>query len=190
MLQTAAGKVAGSSSSDVAAWLGAIGTWAVGLVAAFIAWIQYDHNRFKPQVAAYRDLKRRVIVRIANRGAGSGTIGAVHLLPGGHDASTPALLVDWEFGGSKVEGAVFIPFILPGLSTAQLVMLPIDAVTPSTRARVTYGNGRRSPCFTLVEVDGVVLGSTMIPGASSATALEGFPGGITSVAVSHGEGTT
>ncbi len=117
-----------------------------------------------------------MVVRIANRGAGSGTIEGVQLLPGGHDASTAALLVDWEFAGSKAEGAVFTPFILPGLSTTQLVMLPIDTVAPSVRLRVTYGNGRRSPCVELTKVDGVVLGSTTIPGASPATALEGFPG--------------
>ncbi len=57
MLQSAAGKAA--SSGDLAAWLGTAGTWVVGIVAAFIAWVQYDHNRFKPQVAAYRDSNGR-----------------------------------------------------------------------------------------------------------------------------------
>jgi hypothetical protein len=165
MLPMIAGKVADSSSGDTAAWLGTIGTWLLGIIAAFIAWIQYDHNRFKPQVTAYRDANRRVVVRIANRGAGSGTIEAVHLLTGGHASSAPALLVNWEFAGAKVEDAVFVPFMLPGLSTAQLVMLPIDPITPSTCARVTYANNRKSPFVELVDVDGVVLGSTMIPGA-------------------------
>lgn len=170
--------MAGSGSSDTIALWGTIGTWVLGGIAAFIAWIQYDRNKFKPLEAAYRDKKgRRVVVRIANRGAGSGTVEAIHLLPGGHDASTSALLVDWEFAGSKVEGAVFIPFMLPGLSTAQLVMLPIDPITPSVRARVTYGNGRRSPCIELVIKDGVILGSTMLPGASSAATAVAFPGG-------------
>jgi hypothetical protein len=165
MLQMTAGKVADPGSGDLAAWLGTIGTWLLGIIAAFIAWVQYDHNKFKPQVTAYRDTNKRIVVRIANRGAGSGTIEAVHLLPGGHGSNTPALLVNWEFAGAKVEGVVFVPFMLPGLGTAQLVMLPIDPITPSTRARVTYANNRKSPCVELAEIDGVVLGSTMIPGA-------------------------
>ncbi len=177
MLQSAAANSGGTG--DLATWLGTAGTWVIGIIAAFIAWIQYDHNKFKPLVSAYRDSKdpvERVVVRIANRGAGSGTIERVHLLRGGHDAGTPALLFDWEFQGAKVEGAAFFPFLLPGLSTAQLVMRPVDTIIPSVRARVTYGNSHRSPCVELTKVEGVILGSTMIPGVSPPTALEGFPG--------------
>lgn len=178
MLQSVA--VNSGGTGDLATWLGTAGTWVIGIIAAFIAWIQYDHNKFKPLVSAYRDSKdpvERVVVRIANRGAGSGTIEHVHFLPGGHDADTSALLFDWEFQGARVQGAAFVPFLLPGLSTAQLVMLrSIDTFTPSVRARVTYGNGRRSPCVELTKVEGVILGSTMIPGVSPPTALAGFPG--------------
>jgi hypothetical protein len=118
------------ASGDTATWVGSIGTCAVGILAAVIAWVQYNHSRFRPQVHAYHDLKGRVVVRVTNEGAGTGTVEDVDLLSG--DPSSPALTYVWETTGSDNDKRTPIPFTLPGLSTAQLVMQPTKAkaVTP------------------------------------------------------------
>jgi hypothetical protein len=153
------------ASGDTATWVGSIGTCAVGILAAVIAWVQYNHSRFRPQVHAYHDLKGRVVVRVTNEGAGTGTVEDVDLLSG--DPSSPALTYVWETTGSDNDKRTPIPFTLPGLSTAQLVMQPTKAkaVTPATRARVTYGNGRRSRPIEITKVAGTIFGTTTIPGA-------------------------
>lgn len=157
-----------ASSSDTATWVGSIGTWVVGAVAGVIAWLQFHHLRFRPKVLAYRDSRGRVVVRITNYGAGAGSVEDVDLLRPGHDASTPAVPYRWEIAHHLEPGMIPIPFSLPGLSTAQLVLMPINEsdVTQGTRARVIFGNHRSSPCTSIADVAGTIFGTTTIPGGS------------------------
>jgi hypothetical protein len=155
-----------AASGDTATWVGSIGTCAVGLLAAIITWVQYNHSRFRPRVHAYHDSRDRVVVRVTNEGAGTGTVEDIDLLSA--DPSSPALTYVWEIAGNEDDKRTAVPFTLPGLSTAQLVLQPTkaQAVTPATRARVTYGNGRRSRPIEVNEVKGTIFGTTTIPGAS------------------------
>jgi hypothetical protein len=157
-----------SALSDTATWVGSLGTWAVGVIAAVIAWIQYQHSRFRPRVLAYRDSDGRVVVRITNDGAGSGGIEDIDLL-NQHDSNVPVIPFDFELPGAIRQAETPVPFTLPGLSTAQLVFKPKQAssITAATRARVMYGNGHRSPCVKITQVNGRIFGSTSVPGVEA-----------------------
>jgi hypothetical protein len=152
-------------TGDLATWVGSVGTCVVGLLAAVIALVQYNHGRFRPRVRAYHDLRGRIVVRVTNEGAGTGTVEDVDLLPG--VPGKPVVTYTWEITGSDDDKRTPLPFTLPGLSTAQLVLLPTNpkAITEATRARVTYGNGDRSPATELTKAKGTIIGTTTIPGA-------------------------
>lgn len=154
------------SSGVIAAWVGASGTWVVGIVVGWIAWLQFDHGRFKPQVMAYRDSRNRIAIRITNRGAGTGAVEDVDLLKGGHGSDTPSVFYEWEISGEPHAGPAPIPFTLTGLSTAQLILRPRGPLPGSVKARVRYGNNRRSPCVSIIAVQGAIFGTTSIPGIS------------------------
>jgi hypothetical protein len=67
-------------SGDTATWVGSIGIWIVGFIAAFIALIQYNTSRFRPRVQAYWTLPNRVVIRVINRGSGGGNLERIDLL--------------------------------------------------------------------------------------------------------------
>jgi hypothetical protein len=157
------------TSADLAAWVDAIGTWVVGLAVAAITVLQYRHSRFRPKVRAYRDLRHRIVVRVTNEGAGAGTVEDVDLV-NDHDPGSHVVAYTWEFPGEQADEPTRtpLPFALPGLSTAQLVLKPQqeDDITEATRAQVFYGNDEDSGCVELQKVPGTVFGSTSIPGSS------------------------
>lgn len=64
---TMSATLAGDTSTG-ATWIGAVGTWAVGLVATWIAFMQYRHAQFRPAVWASRDGEGRVTVESSTRG--------------------------------------------------------------------------------------------------------------------------
>jgi hypothetical protein len=159
--------LAAADSGDTATWVGSIGTWFVGLVAGTIAWRQYEYGRFRPEVRAYRDDRGRIAVRLANRGAGSGSVEYVDLLPARRPRpDTPLIAYRWEVDGKPAADLGSSPFTLAGASTAQLVLLAADPadITGETHVRVRFGNGRRSTPCPLKPVSGHVYGSTNIAG--------------------------
>ena len=55
---------------DVATWVGAAGTWVVGVAAAILAWQQ--RPRFRPHFACFVSTQQPglMVITIANRGSG------------------------------------------------------------------------------------------------------------------------
>ena len=94
--------MAGGGAGDVATWVGSAGTWVVGAVAGIIAYQQYRRDKFRPAVAAFRDDDRRIVVQIINRGAGTGLISDVNLLPPDHPRQS-VKFYQWEIDGKKDE---------------------------------------------------------------------------------------
>jgi hypothetical protein len=158
-----------AATGDTATWVGSVGTWFVGLVAGVIAWRQFQHGRFRPEVRAYRDEASRIAVRLTNRGAGAGSVEYVDLLPERRPRrGTPLIAYRWEVAGKPAETLGSSPFTLPGASTAQLVLLannPAD-ITEDAHVRVRFGTGHRSAPCPLKHVPGRIYGSTNVPGQS------------------------
>lgn len=159
--------LAWAATGDTATWVGSLGTWFVGLVAGVIAWRQFQHGRFRPQVHAYRDDDGRIVVRLVNRGAGAGSVEDVDLLAARRPVSdVPLVAYRWEVAGTPAPGLGSSPFTLPGASTAQLVLLPEDAtaITDKVHVRVHFGTGHRCAPRPLRRIRGRIYGSTSIPG--------------------------
>jgi hypothetical protein len=157
-----------AATGDTATWVGAVGTWFVGLVAGLIAWLQYRHNKFWPDVVAYRDGAGRIAVRIINKGAGVGSVEDVNLLRTRRSpAEEPVISYRWEIDGQPAAKVGSSPFPVMGASTAQVVLLPLEnqahEVTDDAHVRVRYGTGRWSKPTKLTKMDGYLYGSTSIP---------------------------
>jgi hypothetical protein len=158
--------MAGSGAGDIATWVGAIGTWVVGVVAGIIAYQQYRRDKFRPTAKALRDQDRRVIVQIVNEGAGVGVVADVNLFPPDHPRQ-PLKFYYWEVKGQKDENQRLTPFTLPGRATAQLVLLPKPEMSfDGVRVRVDYGDGSDSGCLEIESVRGHLYGTTYIPDQS------------------------
>lgn len=158
--------MAGGGAGDVATWVGSAGTWVVGAVAGIIAYQQYRRDKFRPAVAAFRDDDRRIVVQIINRGAGTGLISDVNLLPPDHPRQS-VKFYQWEIDGKKDETRRLTPFTLPGRATAQLVLRPKpDMAFEGIRVRVDYGDGSDSGCIEIKPVPGYIYGTTAIPDRS------------------------
>jgi hypothetical protein len=158
--------MAGGGAGDAATWVGAAGTWVVGVVAGVIAYQQYRRDKFRPTVAAFRDQDRRIVVQIINMGAGIGLISDVNLLPPDHPRR-PAKFYQWEIDGKKDETRRLTPFTLLGRATAQLVLLPKpDMAFEGIRVRVDYGDGSDSGCIEIRPSPGHIYGTTSIPDRS------------------------
>lgn len=156
-------RVGSSVSADLAAWVGATGTWVVGVVAGLIAYQQYRRDLFRPTVTAFRDEDERVVVRIINQGAGTGLVQEVNLLPPNHPRGRVRYYT-WEVDGSPAPGQRLAPFVLPGRASAQLVLRPEeDTPFDGIRVRVDYGHGRDSGCIGIQPVRGHLSGTTHIP---------------------------
>lgn len=157
-----------AASSGAASWVSAIGTWAVGIFAACIAFLQFNRNRFRPQVHAYRDSGDRLVIRITNHGNGVGSIEDVDVLEPDYRPGAPFLPYRWEISGQAISGSGPIPFTLTGLSTAQLVLLPVkgEAFPEGIQARILYGSQRYSPRLSISRIEGRIFGSTIIPGVA------------------------
>jgi hypothetical protein len=152
--------------TDWAAWVGAIGTWVIGVIAAWIAAVQYRHNKFRPEVWAFCDSAKRILVRIVNQGAGSGLITDVNLLGPDHLENGEVQLYWWELQGEQNEERP-VPFPLAGNSTAQLVLIPDPGVSMAgLSVRVDFGGGRDSGCRRIVAVPARLYGTTVIPGVT------------------------
>jgi hypothetical protein len=152
-------------SGDTATWVDAAGTWVVGVVAGFIAWRQYDHSRFKPDVVAYFDGDGRIVVRITNKGAGAGSAEDIDLQPErDRESGQPVIPYHLEIDGTPAGTVGTTPFPLAGLDTVQVVLLPIDTgdITAETHVLVRYGNGKTSDPKPLNKVFGRMFGSTTI----------------------------
>jgi hypothetical protein len=151
-----------SSSGDAAAWVGAIGTWVIGGVAALIAFTQFNNARFRPKVLAFLDLHNRLVIQVANRGTGASSLGRVDALgPSIIKGARPRLDYRWEIAG-RVSDSSPLPFLLPGLAAAQLVLLPAeDDATPDI-VSIYFSN--RSVDVEVIKIEAIVAGSTTIPG--------------------------
>lgn len=109
---------------------GALGTWAVGGVAGYIARRQLLNTSFRPTATAYwetewpaahKDRNRRLIlVQINNLGGAPGTVeGCSVTTSPDHDTFDEVDYVGW---GEEPESP--LPFTLPGKSAATIVMKP------------------------------------------------------------------
>lgn len=149
---------------DFGTWVAGVGTWVVGVVAAMIAARQYRQSSFRPMVKAFCDGDGRVVVEIINEASGNGLIRDVNLLPPGHPKDA-ARLYFWEIKGqADRDGQRLVPFALPGLAGAQLVLIPENANLNGIRVRVDYGNGKDSGCVEIVNTSGHIYRPTYIPG--------------------------
>lgn len=151
------------------ALLGTVGTWVAGLSAAAIALVQLYRSGFQPRVIAYHDSSDRIVVRVINNAGGAGMIEDLSFLSPGHGPNTPELFYRWEIAGRIVSSQTPLPFALPGYSTAQLVVklrAPASQL-PGIRARVKYGNDRKSRCTKIEDIEGTIFGSTQIPGIAN-----------------------
>ncbi|WP_157557789.1 hypothetical protein [Intrasporangium oryzae] len=152
--------------------MAAVGTWAVGIMAFWIAYVQYRNAQFRPAVSAFREASGRVMIRIVNQGSGAGIVQDVNLLTPRHLApATNAELVyyDWEIDKQKSDVHP-LPFPLEGGGSADLFLIvnpgdkslhdfPLDAV----RIRVDYGSGKDSGCIAMRTVRFRLYGTTRIP---------------------------
>jgi hypothetical protein len=148
-------------------WIGSVGTWFVGLVAAFIAWRQFSHGRFKPTVRAFRDTAGRIVVIVTNEGAGAGHVDDIDLLVARKQPpNTPKVGYYWEIANERAANVRPVPFALPGMTTARAVLIldDPDDLTDDVHVRVTYGSGRRSDPEKLIRSRGRIYGSTSLPG--------------------------
>jgi hypothetical protein len=144
--------------------LGDLATWAVGVVAAAIAWQQYRQSSFRPTVKAFRDADRRIVVQIINEASGSGLIQDVNLLPPDHPRQS-AKFYWWEVDNQVDSEQRLVPFVLPGQASAQLVLIPLPEMKfGGIRVRVDYGNGTDSGCICITSTEGHLYGTTYIPG--------------------------
>lgn len=146
---------------------GDLATWAVGAVAAIIAWQQYRQGQFRPAAKAFRD-DRRVVIQIINEAGGSGLVQDVNLLPPDHSKQS-AEFYWWEVDGNENHELRLVPFVLPGRASAQLVLIPRSNINfDGIRVRVDYGDGRDSGCIDITPTNtGRLYGTTYIPGRSS-----------------------
>jgi hypothetical protein len=113
----------------------------------------------------------RICVRITNAGSAAGSVDSVHLLRSGQwppPPDVPAIKFHLEVAGVKAATTGAGSFPLSGLTTAQLVLLPVrpEDFTDDVHAVVDYGSGHRSAPVRLVPLAGAILGTTSIPGVS------------------------
>jgi len=145
---------------------GDVATWAVGVIAAVIAWQQYRQSKFRPVVMAFRDRDRRIVVQIINEGGGSGLVQDVNLLPPDHPRGEVKFYW-WEVGEHPDKKQRLVPFVMPGGASAQLVLIPRPEMKfDGIRVRVDYGNGTDSGCVVITPTTGHLYGTTHIPGRS------------------------
>jgi hypothetical protein len=143
---------------DLATWVGSIGTWAVGVLAAFIAWSQYRNGIFKPDAKVYvAPDARTVAVRIVNLGGAAGMVDRVDII---NDHDGPLMDIDW---GDDWRAHPPVPFILPGKASAILVLKTATDVRTQSRLEVVYGDASSSGCLELVETDGSLAEQTILP---------------------------
>ena len=168
---------------DVPAWLGAVGALVIGAAAvvisiaqfriakqqteiarqqARIADMQFEHQQFRPMIRAYRDAARRIVVQVVNQGAGSGQVHAVNLMT---RANTIRIhKKTWELPAGTPAGTEPVPFLIGGLQTAQLVLIPEAGLDLNgVSVRIDYGDGSDSGLIDPVVVPGRLRGTTQIP---------------------------
>jgi hypothetical protein len=141
----------------------------VGLALAVIAGRELYRSRFRPTVTAYRDGLGRIAVRITNRGTAPGAIDGVRLLRSRQwPPDQPAIPFHLEIDDRKAAARGAGSFPLAGLTTAQLVLLPVRPaeINDQVHAIVDYGSGERSYPVPLGRLTGAIVGSTSIPGVA------------------------
>lgn len=164
------------SWGDVPGWLGAIGALAVGVAAIVISLAQLriaekqneiaGHQarmvQFLPSIRGYRDAARRVVVRVINEGGGAGEVQGVNLIA--RDRPTRMQSLEWELPAGSHADTTPVPFLIGGLQTAQLVLIPrADLNLDAVCIRVDYGHGKDSNLVDLTVVPGRYHGTTHIP---------------------------
>jgi hypothetical protein len=121
---------------DLATWLGTLGTWSVGVLAAIIAAIQYRNSIFRPRTVSYiQSDGLRIALRVINMGGAAGMVERVELVTDDDDAP----LVDYGWDGW--DGCDPVPFILPGKASAILLLALNRPAEAELRMIVSYGNG-------------------------------------------------
>jgi hypothetical protein len=176
--------MAGISWGDVPGWLGALGALVVGGAAvvisiaqfriaeqqtqiaqhqARIAEKQFEHERFRPLIKAYCDEERRVAVQVVNQGAGSGQVQDLNLIV--HGDLVRMRKFEWEMPEDTPPDTAPVPFLIGGLQTAQLVVIPEPELDlGDVCVRIDYGDGSRSDLIELIALRGRIHGTTAIPG--------------------------
>jgi hypothetical protein len=164
------------SWGDVPGWLGAVGALAVGVAAIVISIAQLriagkqneiaGHQarmaQFLPSIRGYRDAARRVVVRVINEGGGAGEVQMINLIARDHPTRMQKL--EWELPTGFPAASTPVPFLIGGLQTAQLVLIPrADLDLDSVCVRVDYGHGDDSGLVDLTVVPGRYHGTTYIP---------------------------
>jgi hypothetical protein len=146
----------------LAAWVGAVATMGVGVVAAIIARQQYLLQQFRPVVYAYADAAGRALVQVVNEKGGAGQVREITL----RRFESPNLDEEakWEVAGSPDPVDPRTPFLLPGLQTAQVVLRLDAGVDAGTVGVVVeYGHGEKTGLLPLVPLQGRFDGTTEIP---------------------------
>jgi len=176
--------MAGISWGDVPGWLGALGALVVGGAAvvisiaqfriaeqqtqiaqhqARIAEKQFEHEGFRPLIKAYCDEERRVAVQVVNQGAGSGQVQDLNLIV--HGDLVRMRKFEWEMPEDTPPDTAPVPFLIGGLQTAQLVVIPEPELDlGDVCVRIDYGDGSRSDLIELIALRGRIHGTTAIPG--------------------------
>jgi hypothetical protein len=93
----------------------------------------------------------------------AGTVEDVDLVTSYHD---DAPLVDYEWEGWTVDAPV--PFVLPGKTSAILILGTKQKLAADVRVRILYGSNESSGCINLRSVSGSLAENTVLPPGSLA----------------------
>jgi hypothetical protein len=136
---------------------GTIGTWAVGILAAAIAILQYLNTRFTPRVlAVFGPVERnrdqsRFVVTVRNKGGATGMVARVAVVHDpDHRYEVKVTYPEWT-----AERPPF-PFLLAGHAAAIVVIDLAEPLSPSARILVSY-DGKRVSCTKFERTESVLL---------------------------------
>ncbi|WP_371480694.1 hypothetical protein [Kitasatospora sp. NBC_00315] len=136
-----------------------IGTWLVGVVAGIIAIQQLRNASFLPCATAGWEIgwqgeeeaknRRMVVIHLTNHGGAAGMVERIVMTDPDHDVIDATICVGWEEAPQQP-----LPFILPGKSSAVIVLKPSESpqFVGNRRALVIYGNGKKK-CLPMKKVE-------------------------------------
>jgi hypothetical protein len=127
------------ATSNVAAWIGAVSTAALGLVGAVFAFWQWLMTRFRPDPSSRIDEEREAIeLLIVNKGRASGIIDRVQIL-------RPNKTIDDRAQFEGFPDEEYRPLSLPALASMRIIIQAPLKATFDTGVKVIVGVGRAEP---------------------------------------------